>query len=54
MFFQQSTGVNALVFHTVNIFHIAGSELDGRYCTIIVGFGQIVFTIASGFFVRNN
>ena len=51
MLFQQTTGINAIVFHTVSIFHLAGSELDGRYCTIIVGFVQLVFTVASGFFV---
>ena len=51
MFFQQATGVNAIIFHTVSIFHMAGSKLDGRYCTIIVGFVQVVITIASGFLV---
>ena len=51
MLFQQTTGINAIFFHTVSIFQLAGSELDGRYCTIIVGFVQLVFTVASGFFV---
>ena len=51
MFFQQATGANAIIFHTVSIFHMSGSKLDGRYSTIIVGFVQVVITIASGFFV---
>lgn len=52
MMFQQTTGINAIVFYTVTIFQTAGSTIDGRYATIIVGAVQFTFTVASGFFVR--
>ena len=51
MFFQQFTGINAIIYNTVSIFQTAGSTIDSRYCTIIVGVVQLVFTIISGFFV---
>ena len=51
MFFQQFTGVNAMVFYTVDIFDAAGSTIDGRYATIIIGVVQFVCTVASGFLV---
>ncbi|KZS11507.1 Uncharacterized protein APZ42_024316 [Daphnia magna] len=51
MFFQQATGINAMIFYTVSIFQVAGSSIESRYATIIVGGVQLVFTIASGFFV---
>jgi facilitated trehalose transporter len=53
MFFQQFTGINAMVFYTVSIFKSAGSSIDGRYATIIIGFVQLFATAASGFFVIN-
>ncbi|XP_023712857.1 facilitated trehalose transporter Tret1 isoform X3 [Cryptotermes secundus] len=37
MFFQQMSGINAVVFYTVMIFKAAGSTLDGNTSTIIVG-----------------
>jgi len=52
MFFQQFTGINAMVFYTVSIFKSAGSSIDGRYATIIIGFVQLIATASSGFFVR--
>ena len=51
MFFQQFTGINALVYNTVMIFQLAGSTIDSHYATIIVGFVQLFFTILSGLFV---
>ena len=51
MFFQQFTGINAVVYYTVSIFQSAGSSIDSRYATIIVGFVQLLFTAASGFLV---
>ena len=51
MLFQQTTGVNAIIFHTVSIFQSAGSTIDERSATIIVGAVQLIFTVASGFLV---
>ena len=51
MFFQQFTGVNALVYYTVSIFRSAGSSIDSRYATIIVGVVQLIFTALSVFWV---
>ena len=51
MMFQQTTGINAIIFYTVSIFQSTGNNIDGRYATIIVGVVQLVFTAASGFLV---
>ncbi|WP_266143598.1 MFS transporter [Escherichia coli] len=37
MFFQQLSGINAVIFYTVDIFRDAGSTIDGNLSTIIVG-----------------
>uniref|UniRef100_A0ABD2X646 Major facilitator superfamily (MFS) profile domain-containing protein n=1 Tax=Trichogramma kaykai TaxID=54128 RepID=A0ABD2X646_9HYME len=37
MFFQQMSGINAVIFYTVQIFEDAGSKLDPNISTIIVG-----------------
>uniref|UniRef100_A0A1L8DF37 Facilitated trehalose transporter Tret1 n=2 Tax=Nyssomyia neivai TaxID=330878 RepID=A0A1L8DF37_9DIPT len=37
MFFQQLSGINAVIFYTVTIFKDAGSSIDENLCTIIVG-----------------
>lgn len=37
MFFQQMSGINAVIFYTVTIFQDAGSTIDENLCTIIVG-----------------
>nr|CAD7411544.1 unnamed protein product [Timema poppensis] len=37
MFFQQLSGINAVIFYTVQIFQDAGSTIDKNLCTIIVG-----------------
>ena len=52
MFFQQFTGINAMIFYTVSIFKSAGTTLDSRYATIIIGFVQLIATACSGFLVR--
>lgn len=37
MFFQQLSGINAVIFYTTSIFKDAGSTIDESLCTIIVG-----------------
>ncbi|XP_032589789.1 facilitated trehalose transporter Tret1 isoform X2 [Drosophila grimshawi] len=44
MFFQQLSGINAVIFYTVQIFKDAGSTLDGNVCTIIVGTVNFIAT----------
>jgi facilitated trehalose transporter len=53
MFFQQFTGINAMVFYTVSIFKSAGSTIDKNHATIIVGIVQLICTAASGSLVRD-
>ncbi|PSN47388.1 hypothetical protein C0J52_11156 [Blattella germanica] len=47
MVFQQLSGINAVIFYTVDIFQAAGSTLSPYYCTLIVGFVQLVSTYFS-------
>ncbi|KAF2892678.1 hypothetical protein ILUMI_13495 [Ignelater luminosus] len=47
MFFQQATGVNAVVFYMSTIFESAGSGLDPKIATTIVGVIQVVSTFVS-------
>lgn len=54
MLFQQTTGINVIVFYADDIFQAVGSTMDEKYATIIVGAVQLVFTIASGFLVRHS
>ena len=51
MFFQQFTGINAMVFYTTDIFTSAGSTIDCRYATIIIGVVQLLCSVVSGFLV---
>ncbi|XP_023158440.1 facilitated trehalose transporter Tret1 isoform X2 [Ceratitis capitata] len=44
MFFQQLSGINAVIFYTVMIFQEAGSTIDGNVCTIIVGVVNFIAT----------
>ncbi|XP_037089041.1 facilitated trehalose transporter Tret1-2 homolog [Pollicipes pollicipes] len=37
MFFQQMSGINAVIFYSVSIFKIAGSSIDGNLCSVVVG-----------------
>ncbi len=53
MLFQQTTGINVIVFAD-DIFQAVGSTMNEKYATIIVGAVQLVFTIASGFLVRHS
>jgi facilitated trehalose transporter len=44
MFFQQLSGINAVIFYTVSIFKDAGSTIDENLCTIIVGLVNFIAT----------
>ncbi|CAG0891792.1 unnamed protein product [Darwinula stevensoni] len=51
MFFQQFSGINAVIFYTVDIFRAAGSTVDGYLSTIIVGLVNLASTIFANVFV---
>lgn len=44
MFFQQFSGINAVIFYAENIFKKAGSTLDNSICVIIIGIVNFVAT----------
>ena len=44
MIFQQLSGINAVIFYSVDIFDAAGSTLDPKVAAIIVGVVQVVVT----------
>ncbi|TGZ47760.1 trehalose transporter 1-like protein [Temnothorax longispinosus] len=45
MFFQQLSGVDAILFYTVSIFQAANSTIDPFLATIVIGFTEVVMTI---------
>lgn len=47
MLFQQLSGINAVIFYTVSIFDAAGSDIDSKLCTIIVGVVNFVATFVA-------
>lgn len=47
MFFQQFSGINAVIFYTVPIFQSAGSTMDPAICGIVVGVVQVLMTFVS-------
>ncbi|XP_016929967.2 facilitated trehalose transporter Tret1 [Drosophila suzukii] len=47
MIFQQMTGINAIIFYSTFIFQTAGSTLEPRFSTIIVGVVMVVSTVIS-------
>lgn len=51
MVFQQLSGINAVIFYSVDIFDAAGSTLDPKVSAIIVGVVQVVVTYAASLMV---
>jgi MFS family permease len=47
MFFQQFSGINAVIFYMLPIFESAGSTLDPAIASIIVGVVQVLMTFVS-------
>lgn len=47
MFFQQMSGINAVIFYTSNIFMSAGSTIPEKVASIIVGAMQFIATLVS-------
>merc|ERR1712139_586238 len=41
MFFQQMSGINAVIFYTKSIFEAAGSTIDSNLSTVIIGLVNI-------------
>ncbi|XP_049880705.1 facilitated trehalose transporter Tret1-like [Pectinophora gossypiella] len=52
MFFQQFSGINAVIFYTNNIFQSAGSNIPPHIATIIVGVVQTIATFISSLLVE--
>ncbi|CRL01368.1 CLUMA_CG014389, isoform A [Clunio marinus] len=52
MFFQQFSGINAVIFYTQGIFETAGSTLDPKICAIIVGVVQVIMTVGSALLIE--
>lgn len=51
MFFQQFSGINAMIFYTVSIFKDAGSTIDSNLCSIIVGLVNLTATLIATFLI---
>ncbi|KAJ8973259.1 hypothetical protein NQ317_000758 [Molorchus minor] len=49
MFFQQMSGISAVIFYTTKIFKDAGSNLDESICTTIVGIVNLLSTFITAF-----
>lgn len=48
---QQLSGIDAIIFFTVDIFRQSGSSIDGNLATIMVGLVQLTSNILSLFVV---
>jgi Na+/melibiose symporter-like transporter len=51
MFFQQVSGINAVIFFTTDIFVAAGTDIKPDIATIIVGVMQVVATFVASLIV---
>ncbi|CAB0016587.1 unnamed protein product [Nesidiocoris tenuis] len=51
MFFQQFSGINAMIFYTVEIFEDAGSTIDSNLAAIIVGLVNLSSTLVATFLI---
>lgn len=51
MFFQQMSGINAVIFYTNTIFEAADTGIDPNLATIIVGIIQVIATFISSLVV---
>ncbi|XP_062125091.1 facilitated trehalose transporter Tret1-2 homolog isoform X2 [Drosophila sulfurigaster albostrigata] len=52
MFFQQFSGINAVIFYTQFIFESAGSSLSASISSIIVGVVQVIMTLTSSLLIE--
>lgn len=52
MFFQQFSGINAVIFFTVVIFKAAGSTMDPNVSSIVVGVVQVLMTFVAAALVE--
>ncbi|KAF6208564.1 hypothetical protein GE061_017022 [Apolygus lucorum] len=51
MFFQQFSGINAMIFYTVKIFKDAGSTIDSNLAAVIVGIVNMAATLVATFLI---
>ena len=51
MFFQQFSGINAVLFYTTQIFEESGSSMDASFCTAIIGIVNFVSTFIAAVLV---
>lgn len=51
MFFQQFSGINAVIFYAEDIFIYAGTTIEGSICVIIVGVVNFIATFIATIFI---
>ncbi|ODM87329.1 Facilitated trehalose transporter Tret1-2 [Orchesella cincta] len=51
-FFQVFSGIDPVLFYTVDIFSSSGANIDEYYSTIIIGSVQVIFATAGAFLVE--
>lgn len=51
MFFQQVSGINAVIFYTTEIFGAAGTGFDPELATILVGVMQVIATFVASLII---